>query len=80
VKLNKTTDRKVNNVGWKYWKLHNGQPERFLFRERLPDDTETFENVSEPQFLTTAGGKATFGPTQIRWRYLDEVAYAGLLL
>lgn len=77
IALKKTTDRRINNRGWNYWKTIDSVKTLVPFtvkQEGSTDETLT----SEPAFLTLAGGKAT-APTTVTYRVLEEVPYASLL-
>lgn len=69
IEILKTTDRTINNVGWKY-----------IDDTGELDDVGNFRggNAGEPEFLTNAG-KITSTPGTITYRHLDEVAYSGLV-
>lgn len=73
VGIYKTTDRDLNNVGFNY--IKDGEKVR-----RLVKDPETDEMVptTTPLFLTNAGGQSD-DATKVSYRYLEEVAYTGLL-
>jgi hypothetical protein len=75
--LRKSTDRKLNNVGWHYWKTENGVKK--LKRVTVEDEeTDLPVPASEPSFLTHAGVRA-FDTTSVTFRYLTPKTYASLL-
>lgn len=69
IEILKTTDRTINNVGWKYIDDAGDLKDVGEFRGG---------NAGEPEFLTVAG-KITSTPGTITYRHLDEVAYSGLV-
>lgn len=72
----KTTDRRVNNVGWHCFDNDDGVTKR---RCKVKDiESGEFVDVSEPAFLTLAG-KQSGSAVAIDWRYLTETSYSGLL-
>lgn len=85
IQVTKTTDREVNNVGWK--ELVDGQK---LVNIKVPKPGATpdnqgkyadsdMEDTPEPLFLDLAGKKKTSGTQTITYRYLEEVPYTPLL-
>jgi hypothetical protein len=89
VKVTKSTDREILNLGWRYWSILRGDAlnpdekvESIFKVDELDDDgKKTGEKIPapEPSFLNLRGGKST-EPTSLHYRYLREVPYSGLLL
>jgi len=73
VHLKKTTDRKINNVGWKNLTFDG---EKVMYKVK-DDVSGAMVDVSEPGFLTLSGAR-TNTPVVTTWRFLTEVPYASL--
>jgi hypothetical protein len=74
VHLKKTTDRKINNVGWKNLNFDGD----VVAYKILDDESDQLVDVSEPAFLSLTGARAPDTPLAITYRYLTETAYASL--
>jgi hypothetical protein len=81
VQLTKTTDRKLNNVGWNYWDVDDALvPKRVPFQVPETANSATMQPSSEPLFLRLDGSAAD--PDEavtLTYRYLEEVPYAPLI-
>lgn len=84
VQITKSTDRKMNNIGWHHWKEKDGQKKLVKFRVNDTDKDgnllkDQWVDASEPTFLTR-GGKIGFAGGWVTYRYLRATSYNGLLL
>ena len=85
VQITKTTDRKMNNIGWHYWKQKDANSPKKLVKFMVQDTdeqgnpTDELTPASEPTFLTR-GGKIGFAGGWVTYRYLRATSYNGLLL
>lgn len=68
--IKKSTDLKLDNVGYQYWTVPDGE------LVRAKDSEGDF--TAEPVNLTVAGALSTDGPHPLTWRHLTEKNYAPL--
>jgi hypothetical protein len=83
LQIMKTTDKRMNNIGWHHWVTVGGVKTLVKFKV---DETDAAGNptgekveASEPTFLTR-GGKIGFAGSWVTYRYLTPKNYDGLLL
>jgi hypothetical protein len=72
IELKKTTDLKLDNVGYEYWEPIDGD------YERAKDKDGQF--TADPVNLDLLGELNTGSTTSITYRYLEEVAYAAFFV
>lgn len=69
IELKKTTDLKLDNVGYEYWNSLASAMKRAVDDDNQP--------VADPVNLALDGGLNDSATSTITYRYLEEVAYAG---
>lgn len=75
VQLTRSTDRKVNSVGWKHY---NPAGTDLVIAKVKDDDTGEMVPASEPVFIGL-DGKMSASAVSNSWRYKNEVPYAPLI-